>query len=58
MILELKHVKEKSEMPAALKEASSQIIRNKYDSVLRYEGYTNRLQYGMAFYDKNCMIAK
>ena len=58
LILELKHVKEKDEMDAALKEASSQIIRQKYDSQLRYEGYTARLQYGMAFCDKQTRIAK
>ena len=57
MVLELKHVKEEKEMEAALKEASSQIIRKKYGSRLKYEGYTKRLQYGMAFYDKQSLVA-
>ena len=57
MVLELKHVKEEKEMAAALKEASSQIIRKKYGSRLKYEGYTKRLQYGMAFYDKQALIS-
>ncbi len=58
LLLELKHVENESEMETALEEASSQILKNKYDSILKYEGYTNRLQYGMAFYDKNCLIRK
>ena len=57
MVLELKHVKQEKEMEAALREASSQIIRKKYGSRLKYEGYTKRLQYGMAFYDKQSLIA-
>ncbi|MBR1707801.1 MAG: AAA family ATPase [Clostridia bacterium] len=56
MILELKHVQAESEMNTALKEAASQIIQKKYESVLRYEGYTTRLKYAMAFYDKRARI--
>ena len=58
MILELKHREEKSEMESSLREASGQIIDKKYDSHLRYEGYTIRLQYAMAFCGKTCRIAK
>lgn len=58
LILELKHVKTEDEMEPALQEAASQIIKNKYDSRLRYEGYTTRLQYGMAFWDKRSRIAR
>ena len=57
MVLELKHVKQEKEMEAALREASSQIVRKKYGSRLKYEGYTKRLQYGMAFYDKQSLVA-
>ena len=39
-------------MDAALKEASSQLIRRKYASQPAYEDYTTRLQYGMAFHKK------
>ncbi|MBR1742965.1 MAG: PD-(D/E)XK nuclease domain-containing protein, partial [Lachnospiraceae bacterium] len=56
LILELKHVKEESEMEAALREASGQIIDKRYDSRFRYEGYTQRLLYGMAFCDKKVRI--
>ncbi|MBQ9437587.1 MAG: AAA family ATPase [Lachnospiraceae bacterium] len=56
MVLELKHVKEKEEMEAALEEASSQLILKKYDSQLVYDGYTERLKYGMAFCGKQVMI--
>ena len=56
MILELKHVKEESAMMTALDEASSQIVNNRYESILKYEGYTTCLKYGMAFYDKKCLI--
>ena len=58
LIVELKHVKKEDEMEAALKEAASQIIQKKYESRLRYEGYVTRLQYGMAFYDKQARIVK
>ena len=58
LILELKHVAKEVEMDPAVKEASSQIIQKKYDSQLRYEGYTTRLQYGMAFCDKRVHIEK
>ena len=58
LILELKHVKKEEEIETALKEAAGQIIHKKYDSQLRYEGYTTRLQYGMSFFDKRCSIAK
>ena len=58
LILELKHVKKEEEMAHALNEASSQIIQKKYESQLRYDGYTVRLQYGMVFYDKQTRITK
>ncbi len=45
-------------MPKAMKEARSQIVNNKYESRLVYESYTERLQYGMVFCDKKCMIEK
>lgn len=56
MILELKHVKAESEIGAALTEASDQIIRNKYESQLIYEGYNERLKYGMVFFGKQARI--
>ena len=56
LILELKHVKMEKEMPAALEEAASQIIKNKYDSWLTYHGYPARIRYGMVFWEKRTMI--
>ncbi len=58
LILELKHVKNESELETALKEATSQIIVKKYESQLKYEGYENRLKYAMAFCDKKVLITK
>ena len=56
IILELKHVKEESAMEAALNEASGQIVNKRYESILKYEGYTACLKYSMAFCDKKCII--
>lgn len=58
LILELKHVKEEAEMAAALQEASSQIVQKKYESELIYQGYTTRVQYGMAFCHKSSLIVR
>ena len=43
-------------MEAALHEAESQIIRKKYKSGLKNEGYTEIIQYGMAFCYKRARI--
>ena len=56
LILELKHVKKEAEMASALQKAQSQILRQKYESLLNYHGYTTRLRYGMAFWGKRVMI--
>lgn len=58
LILELKHVEKELQMEASLQEAVSQIISKKYESQLIYEGYTDRLRYGMAFYGKKTIIKK
>lgn len=56
LILELKHVKTENELTKALKEASKQIIEQKYESPLRYEGYETIIKYAMAFCDKKTRI--
>lgn len=56
MILECKHVKSQEELGEALKEATSQIVTKKYESQSIYEGYAIRLRYGMAFFEKKCLI--
>ena len=57
MILELKHASDGQSLEAALREATGQTVKKKYESRLKYEGYTHRLQYGMAFKDKQALIA-
>ena len=56
IIIELKHVKNESEMEAAANEASDQIVKNKYESSLVYESYNTRLKYAAAFCGKKCII--
>ncbi len=56
LILELKHVSQEDEMEHALVEASNQIIDKKYGSQMKYEGYTVRLQYALAFCEKKVLI--
>ncbi|OON87001.1 hypothetical protein BXO88_05530 [Oribacterium sp. C9] len=58
IIIELKHVKDENELEKALKEAAGQIVEKKYESGPRYEGYTTRLKYSMAFCDKKCLISE
>ena len=58
IILELKHVKEATDMESALSEALDQMKDKHYDSRLIYQGYTTRIQYGMAFCDKNVIVEK
>ena len=58
MIFELKHVNNESELVTALQEATSQIIKKKYESRLIYEGYTSILKYGISFYGKRCIIGE
>lgn len=57
LILELKHVKTENEMAGALEEATGQIIKKRYESQLKYEGYTECLKYGMSFFNKRCLIS-
>ena len=57
MILELKHASDGQSLEAALREATGQTVKKKYESRLKYEGYTHRLQYGMAFKDKQALIS-
>ena len=56
LILELKHVKTENELIKALNEASNQIIKQKYESPLRHEGYKTIIKYAMAFCDKKARI--
>ncbi len=57
LIIELKHVNDENDIKGALQEANSQIIRNKYNSMLAYDGYVEISCFGMAFWKKRCMIS-
>ncbi len=58
MILELKHVKEETEMEKAVREAADQIESKHYEARMNYEGYGTRLKYGIAFWEKRVMIER
>ena len=58
LILELKHVRDETNIEKALEEAAGQIIREKYESRSSYEGYTEQLCYAMAFRGKKAKIIK
>ena len=56
LLLELKHTQDENGLDRQLLKAESQILTQKYDSRLRYEGYTDIKRYGMAFSGKKCVI--
>lgn len=56
MILELKHVKNVSELDTAVMSASDQITDNKYENWPAYHGYTTRISYSIAFCYKKCRM--
>ena len=58
LLLELKRVTKESEMAAALREASSQVIDMKYETQMKYSGYTTIRKYAMAFCGKKAIIAE
>ncbi|MBQ9210645.1 MAG: AAA family ATPase [Clostridia bacterium] len=57
LILELKHVTAEEKMAQALSEATSQIIRQKYESNATYHGYTTRLKYAIVCHQKKASVA-
>ncbi len=58
LLIELKHSKNVEELDKMCKEAESQILTDKYDSRMRYEGYMDIKRYGMAFSGKRCRIRR
>ena len=58
LLIELKHVKQESELDMAITKATSQIVDEKYDSTFEYLGYKTRLRYSMAFWNKKVKIEK
>ena len=56
LILELKHTENENEMSKWLQEAIGQIVKMKYESKLKYEGYETIIRYGMAFNGKKVII--
>ena len=58
LILELKHTENENEMSKWLQEAIGQIVKMKYESKLKYEGYETIIRYGMAFNGKKAIIER
>lgn len=58
VILELKNVKNYTQMEAGCVEAMQQIIDEKYTDGLREEGYLNIICYGICFCKKSCKVGK
>lgn len=56
IILEIKVAKSYQELERKCREALRQIEEQKYEAVLRQEGYRDILKYGVAFYRKECMV--
>ena len=56
LVLELKHAKTQEKLEAGLAEACDQIKAKKYESSLLYDGYTDIHKYGMAFWNKRCLV--
>ena len=58
LLLELKHTESETEMNKWLQEAVGQIVKMKYESKLKYEGYETIIRYGMTFHDKKAIIER
>lgn len=58
VIFELKAAKSYADLEKKCEEAINQIVDQKYEQVLRQEGYQEILTYGIAFYRKDCKVKK
>lgn len=58
VIIEIKHAKTYQGMQESAGAALTQIEDRHYDRELKRDGYENIIKYGVAFYKKNCYIAK
>lgn len=58
IIMELKFSKKYMEMETDSAEALHQIEQKSYDREFKEEGYQKSIRYGIAFYEKNCLIKK
>ena len=58
MILELKHAEKLDDIDKEIDNADKQLRDKKYESKMAYLGYTDRMQYGMAFFEKRAVIKK
>lgn len=56
VIIEIKIARTYQELERRCDEALKQIEDQKYEEVLRQEGYSDILKYGIAFYRKECMV--
>lgn len=57
LVIELKYAHD-GEMETACQNALKQIADKKYDAELKRRGMTQTINYGIAFYEKNCMVMK
>ena len=56
VIIEIKVAKTYQELETKCNEALRQIEDRKYEELLRQEGYSDILKYGVSFYRKECMV--
>lgn len=56
VIMEIKVARTYQELERRCDEALKQIEDRKYEEILRQEGYSDILKYGIAFYRKECMV--
>ena len=57
LILELKHVKNEGDLDKASGKAADQIVDNRYESRLIYQGYGEIISYGISFWDKRARVS-
>ena len=56
IVIEFKIAKDIDDLEKRAEDAIKQIENKKYDMELRSEGYKNIVKYGIAFYQKDCLI--
>lgn len=56
LVFELKQVSRKTDMKKGLAEACNQVIANKYESQLIFDGFKEIHKYGVCFWKKRCLM--
>jgi hypothetical protein len=57
IVIEIKYAQD-GNMEKACQTALEQIENKQYDAVLKDDGMSTIIKYGIAFYKKSCMVAK